>query len=79
MTFWSHIFLYVNIIYFVVGSLSVGRSKLTANEQRLCEGTALKNFCSAFAQMYNRITNVELLTSAVLLQNRCCVQPFFSS
>jgi len=42
------------------------------------EGTALKIVCSTFVQMYIRITNVQLLPSALLLPNRCYQLPFFS-
>jgi len=45
--------------------------QLANNGLGIGEGTALKIVCSTFIQMYIRITNVELCTSAVLLPIPC--------
>jgi hypothetical protein len=52
-------FLFVNVCT-VVG-------KVTANVRVLAEKGNLKNVSTILAQMYNRITNVQLLTSAPFL------------
>ena len=45
--------------------------RLAYNGLGIGEGTALKNVCSTFVQMYIRITNAEFCTSAVLLPIPC--------
>jgi hypothetical protein len=44
---------------------------MSANVWRLCEGVEIEAQMLKLAQMFNRITNVQISTKAPLLQNRC--------
>jgi hypothetical protein len=48
-----------------------GFSTISANGLRLGDGGAIEAQKFSFAQMLNRITNVEFCTSAPLLPSRC--------
>lgn len=53
--------------------------KVAGNGLRLCEGGEIEVQMFKFAQMPNRIPNVQFSTSAPLLQNLCYLKCYFFS